>query len=247
MQAMDSPEVSRIKAHNLGVNDMVNLVLQRSEIIRDQPKPNRFIKAWVNGNDAPLLDLVEKLGADELVRRAAAFIYLEFQKMKPFLTSPAPRKVADIGCGYALFDLFLAREYDADLVLIDIEANEKRHFGFEKEGAAYSSLAQTRDFLIANGVEAGSIELRNPQTDSLSDIKELDYIFSFISCGFHYPWDTYLDFYDKALSAEGRVILDLRARKFAEALPEISKFGFARHLAKAANGSADRIMFMKAA
>ncbi len=246
MEARDSAEVSGISAANLGPQDMVNLILQRSQIIRDQNKPNRFIKAWTKGNDAPLLRLIDEIGADELIRRAAAFIYLEFQELRPFFEQPKPRKVADIGCGYAFFDLFLAREFGAKLILIDLETNEHRHFGFNEEGAAYSNLDKTKDFLVANGVEETSIDLRNPKADDLSDLANLDYVFSFISCGFHYPWDTYLGFYQAALSPNGRIILDLRTRQFANALPEISKFGFVRHLTKAASGSADRIMIAKA-
>lgn len=246
MQAKSHPDVAGISAANLSSQDIVNLVLQRSEIIRDQDGPNRFIKAWINGNDAPLLRLVDKIGSDELLRRAAAFIYLEFQQLKPFLQNPKPRKIADIGCGYAIFDLFLAREFGTSVVLIDLEASDHRHFGFEAQGAAYSDLSQTRDFLMANGVKKNLIEIRNPKESDISDIKGLDYVFSFISCGFHYPWDTYLGFYQTALSSRGRIIIDLRARKFANALPEISKFGFARHLTKAANGSAERIMIAKA-
>ena len=246
MEAKGAPEISGLRAANLRAQDMVNLVLQRSEIIRDQNNHNRFIKAWTRGNDTPLLRLVEEIGADELIQRAAAFIYLEFQQLRPFLAKPKPRKVADIGCGYALFDLFLAREFGAKLVLIDLETNDQRHFGYHEEGSAYSNLAQARDFLIANGIQETSIDLRNPETDDLSDLANLDYVFSFISCGFHYPWHTYLGLYEAALSPKGRIILDLHARQFAGVLPDISKFGFVRHLTKAAYGGADRIMIAKA-
>ena len=180
------------------------------------------------------------------MRRAGAFIFLEFEELKPHLTSPAPKRIADIGCGYALFDLFLAKEFGTKVILIDLETNDKRHFGFKAEGAAYSNLDQTRDFLVDNGVPEKSIDLRNPETDDLTDIKNLDYVFSFISCGFHYPWDTYKTFYQDAVKPKGRIILDLRAHKLPEALPGISEFGFARIIEKAANNTADRVMIAKA-
>lgn len=245
MGAMDALEITSLSPGKLDAQDMVNLILQRSEIIRDQPKFNRYIKAWTKGEDGPILDLVDRMGIDTLVRRAAAFIFLEFQELKPHLQVPAPARVADIGCGYALFDLFLAKEYESELVLIDLETNDNRHFGFKSEGAAYSNLDQTRDFLAANGVPDTAIDLRNPEKDDLSDIKNLDYVFSFISCGYHYPWDTYKTFYEQSLNAKGRVILDLRAHKLADALPGISEMGFARIVEKAANNSADRVMIAK--
>lgn len=245
MGAMDAPEITSLTPGPLDEQDMVNLILQRSEIIRDQPRFNRYIKAWTQGEDGPLFELIDQIGIETLVRRAAAFIYLEFEELKPHLAKPQPKHIADIGCGYALFDLFLAKEFGTKLVLIDLETNDNRHFGFKSEGAAYSNLDQTRDFLTANGVSDDLIDLRNPEKDDLKDLQNLDYVFSFISCGFHYPWDTYKDFYQQAVAPEGRIILDLRAHKLADALPGISEIGFARILEKAANNSADRVMIAK--
>lgn len=245
LRTKSHPDVAAISAAHLSARDIMNLVLQRSEIIRDQDRPNRFIKAWTNGDDAPLVELVENIGAEELLHRAAAFIYLEFQQLKPFLKAPKPKRIADIGCGYAIFDLFLAREFGTKLILIDLETSHQRHFGFEAQGAAYSDLSRTRDFLTANGIDDGLIEVRNPNESDLSDIKGLDYVFSLISCGFHYPWDTYLDFYQSALSSRGRIIIDIRTQEFAKAFPEVSKIGFVRHLAKSANGHAERIMIAR--
>lgn len=68
----ERPELAGISAANLDAQDMVNPILQRSEIIRDQDNHHRFVKAWTKGNDGPLLGLVEEIWADELVRRAAA-------------------------------------------------------------------------------------------------------------------------------------------------------------------------------
>ncbi|MCJ8334251.1 MAG: hypothetical protein MJH10_08440 [Epibacterium sp.] len=63
--------------------------------------------------------------------------------------------------------------------------------------------------------------------------------------GNQHPWDTYKSFYQNSVSDEGRIILDLRAHKLADALPGISEIGFARFLEKAANNSADRVMIAK--
>lgn len=155
------------------------------------------------------------------------------------------KKIADIGCGYALFDLFLAKEYDSKLNLIDLESNESRHFGFKEEGAAYSSLANAKDFLIANGVKKTSIKTFNPETDDLSKITKLDYAFSFISCGFHYPWSTYEEFFRTNVAPTGRIILDVRSHKLNNHLREMSSMGYMRSIVMAANNSADRIMIVK--
>ncbi|MEP5152200.1 class I SAM-dependent methyltransferase [Planktotalea sp.] len=245
MGAMDAPEIKELKTEALDDGDVLNLILQRSEIIRDQPRPNHYIKAWVNGNQTPIFDLINTLGRDVLIRRAASFIFLEFQQLEHIFEDKKPKTIADIGCGYALFDLFLAKKYGTKLRLIDLESNENRHFGFQEEGAAYSSLANATKLLTDNGVKKSAIQTFNPEKDDLSGITDLDYAFSFISCGYHYPWTTYEDFFKNNVAKNGRVILDVRGRELGNHLRQMSGMGFVRAIVKAANNSADRIMLVK--
>ncbi|MEP3847407.1 MAG: hypothetical protein ABJM43_18840 [Paracoccaceae bacterium] len=245
MGAMDALQITELDTSSLDDSDVLNLILQRSEIIRDQDDYNSYIKAWIRNDHAPILDLINLLGRDTLIRRAAAFIYLEFEQLKPIFDKNTPNYVADIGCGYALFDLFLAKEYDSKLALIDLESNEFRHFGFADSGAAYSSLANTDTFLKANGVKKSKLKTYNPETDDLGKIKKLDYAFSFISCGFHYPLSTYEQFFHDSVRDEGRIIVDIRARELGKTMLEVSRWGSTRALVKAANNSADRVMITK--
>jgi uncharacterized protein YjaZ len=64
MAAMDAPQITEIETESLDDSDVLNLILQRSEIIRDQEKYNRYIKAWTRGDDAPILDLINRMGRD---------------------------------------------------------------------------------------------------------------------------------------------------------------------------------------
>jgi len=245
MAAMDAPQITEIETESLDDSDVLNLILQRSEIIRDQEKYNRYIKAWTRGDDAPILDLINRMGRDTLIRRAGAFIYLEFEQLRHIFDKKTPEYVADIGCGYALFDMFLAKEYDSKLALINLESNDNRHFGFKDSGAAYSSLANIETFLKANGVKKGKVKTYNPETDDLSKIKKLDYAFSFISCGYHYPLSTYHQFFRDSVGKNGRIIVDIRSHTLGDTMLEVSDLGFTRALVKAANNSADRVMIAK--
>ncbi len=247
MRALDTPAISDLKTTALDESDMVNLILQRSEIIRDQPRFNRYIRAWTRGDDTPLRELIDQMGVEELSRRAAAFIYLEYLELRWIFEDKPPKNIADIGCGYAFFDLFLARDHGCDVALIDLESNENRHFGFEAEGAAYSSLKVAKKLLTDNKVPEKKIQTFNPETDDVTTMQELDYAFSFISCGFHYPWSAYRDFFKNCVAQDGRTILDLRARTLGDVMLELSEFGYVRALTKAANNSAHRVMIVKAA
>lgn len=249
-QAMAATEDSRIAALDSAAfseADILNLILQRSEIIRDRPRPNRYIKRWTEGDSAPIRDLIVEMGTDTLVRRAAAFIYLEYLDLKPIFEKAPPQRVADIGCGYAMFDMFLAQDFGCHLVLIDLEQNDHRHFGFQDEGAAYSNLGVARRFLTDNGVSDGAIQTLNPDSADLGKVRDLDYAFSFISCGFHYPWQTYREFFETALRPGGSVILDIRRRKSPAAQAEMAALGQIDVVDQAADGSADRIMLTRPA
>ncbi|WP_299733522.1 class I SAM-dependent methyltransferase [uncultured Tateyamaria sp.] len=245
MQAIESEAVTSLRMDALEQDDFVNLVLQRSEVIRDQPKYNRYIRAWMSGDSTPLNDLIDQIGPEVIARRAAAFIYLEYLQLRPIFEAKAPKSIADIGCGYAMFDLFLARDFGSVLHLIDLESNDTRHFGFEEEAAAYSSLKVAKKLLTDNGVPAKSIKTLNPEKQDVLKLKKLDFAFSFISCGFHYPWDTYRDFFLKSVAPDGRIILDIRSKVLNVAVRELSEIGYVRSVEMAAGNTADRVMIAK--
>ncbi len=205
-------------------SDMVNLILQRSEVLADSPNGQSPIKSWMGGDSGPILSEVDRLG-EEIARRAAGVILAEYRAMSETVMAAGPKRIADIGCGYAIWDLFASRDTGADLLLIDIEENEHRHFGFAEQGAAYTSLAAAGDFLKRNGVAADKITLLNPRAADLAAAGPVDLAVSFISCGFHYPVDAYLDFFRDQVSPEGAVLIDLRRGTAQEQLAKLSDIG----------------------
>lgn len=246
LEATHAPVIQQINVGAFREIDMINLILQRSEIIRDLPRSGRIVKAWTEGDERPIRDVVDKFG-EELVRRAAAIIWLEYQEIKPAIDRVAPRIIADIGCGYAIFDLFAWRDFPGRLLLIDLEQSDDRHFGFRDTGAAYTSLEIARKFLVDNGVTAEDIETINPQDTSLPEQGQVDLAVSFISCGFHYPCDTYADFFDKGLASDGAIILDLRKRQADRGLSTLQRFGTVTTLTDCAYGNGQRVLTTKSA
>jgi len=214
----------------LGAGDLVNLVLQRSEVLAGLPARDAIVRAWEAGDEGPIRGAVASLG-EEIARRAAAAIHGEYLALRPRLLALAPGRIADIGCGYGFFDLFLARDLGADLLLIDIEANPRRHFGFAAEGAAYTNLATARALLEANGVDPRRIVTLNPATAPLAAAGPVDVALSFLSCGFHYPVDAYMDFFTRQVRPGGAVILDLRARTAARQEATLAPLGPAEPIA----------------
>ncbi|MBV1868728.1 MAG: class I SAM-dependent methyltransferase [Marinosulfonomonas sp.] len=223
-------------------DDLVNVILQRSEVLWDQPKPGAVIRSWRAGDMGPINAAVDRLGED-IARRAAAVIHAEFRSLEPVLSQSSPKIIADIGCGYAFFDLFAARYFNCDLVLIDLEQNEHRHFGFQEEGAAYSSLSVARQMLLDNGVEDAAIRLLNPNQEDPASCRDIDLAFSFLSCGFHYPVSSYIPFFEKSVADEGSIILDLRSKTAQAQQKAVSHIGVIEHLP--ARGKSTRIHLKK--
>ncbi|MEM6695627.1 MAG: class I SAM-dependent methyltransferase [Pseudomonadota bacterium] len=224
------------------LDDFANLVLQRSAVLGDHPGAARPIKAWRNGNPKPLRDLVSR-DPVSLARSALGFINAEFMALRGLIERLGPKRVADIGCGYAIFDLCMYAATGADILLIDIEATDDRHFGYASEGAGYSSLAVAQRFLTANGVPESSISLWNPKKSELESDAPIDLAYSFLSCGFHYPIDMYLPFFRFAVKARGAVILDLRSRQANANISQLESLGTVRVLER--EGSVTRVLLNK--
>lgn len=240
----DEPAIKAMNFACLMREDLINLVLQRSEVMFDRPRSGQVIRAWGVGDMAPMEAEIDRLGV-EIARRAAGVIHAEYRAIEPLLRDLAPERVADIGCGYAFFDLFLARELKADVLLIDLESNERRHFGFQREGAAYSSLSRAKALLRANGVLAKQVTTLNPREKAPEKVKPVDLAVSFLSCGFHYPVDAYLPFLDKALKPGGAAIFDLRANTAAAQAEALQRFGTLQDLPSPPK--ARRVLLRKAA
>ncbi len=226
-QLVGEIDLSVVDALDFGAfdeNDLLNLVLQRSGVLFDIPRSGRLIREWSAGNAAPLEAVVQKLGV-EIARRAAAIIYAEFLGIKPVLDRLDTGFVADIGCGYAMFDLFLGRAFGARILLVDIEENDARHFGFAGSGAAYASLDVARRFLQDNGLAGDRIKTVNPLKEDLGRFNGITLATSFLSCGFHYPVSTYTGFFRNQLCDDGAIILDRRKRDRGAQLADLRALG----------------------
>lgn len=219
MKAVEDMDISMFST-----GDVVNMILQRAQIIFDVDKGGQLIRAWSDGDPQPLVDVAE--GRPELlIRRTLAAIYQEYQAMLPTLRAIDPDRIADIGCGYGFFDVFAARELGCDVVLIDIEENENRHFGYRMSGSAYSNLGVAAEFARANGVKKKALKTINPKNEDLTKVPPVDLAVSFMSCGFHYPVNTYMDYFRDGVTEDGQLIIDLRAAREEEQTRTLSELG----------------------
>jgi SAM-dependent methyltransferase len=181
-------------------NDVQKLCYQRSNSIRDLP---------TFSDVAETADEHEGL-KNTILQRIFAEIEENFDNILPALEGISPRNVADIGCGYAFLDLLMYRKFNCRLLLIDVEDTGSIHFYYRKKGAGYTDLDIARKFLEANGVPSDMIATLNPQHEDIEKAENVDLAISLLSCGFHYPAETYASFFADVV--DKAVILDLRRR-----------------------------------
>lgn len=139
-----------------------------------------------------------------------ADIQSEIDSVRAYLPAHV-ENLLDIGFGIGGIDVLL---YDAvkpkKMFLIDKNKTDPViWYGFEKQGAAYNSLRYADQLLHDNGIPASAYALIDIDTQPFPD-ETFDLIVSFISWGFHYPIQTYLEQVKKALSAAGVLIVDVR-------------------------------------
>lgn len=154
----------------------------------------------------------------------------DFETYEKFL--PESCEVAvDIGCGIGVQDIFLMNKLPkVDVLLIDKTYTEKKiWYGYKKEGAFYNSFEETTNMMIDNGYEK-----RISFQEALNGIIQLpnnsvDLITSFISWGFHYPVETYLDEALRVMKPGATLIIDVR--KQTNGYSKLSeKFGYIRQI-----------------
>lgn len=132
-----------------------------------------------------------------------------------------PTTILDIGCGFAHESRFFAKKYGSKLWLI--EGNKSTQTGADRYGSFgdpsnleyYHNLSQLEEFLGREGID-GKYTVVNAEDPQLPDMK-FDLICSWLSCGFHYPLDTYKDLILKHSGPETKLIFDLRKASY---LPE---------------------------
>lgn len=240
IRAARSAAIQSLDFSMFSTRDIANVALQRSEVLLDIPGQADALRAWARGDDGPILHIAGQHGTD-LARRALACMFIEYRALRPVLRKIAPKRIADIGCGYGFFGLFAQAELGADLLLVDTETSKGRVLRYSTNGSACADLQIAARFLIANGCDPARITTLNPQQGDLLSHPGQDLAISLLACGFLFPAETYAPFFRQCVRPGGSVILDVRVRRAQNNLPVLEQLGHLNRLTHAADGKAARI------
>jgi len=129
-------------------------------------------------------------------------------------------KILDIGCGIAGVECLLSN--NNKIYLIDKTQTDKNiYYGYKDKTSFYNSLEIAKQNLIANGIQENNIFTQEAEDNKILFKEEFDLIISLISCGFHYPIETYLDQIYNKLKMGGTLIINIR--KGTTGIKEINK------------------------
>lgn len=142
-----------------------------------------------------------------------------FKQVDAYLKTP-PKRILDIGCGYAHISEMFQKKYGTELWLLDGDfnsnpstANRSAKFGPVDDFQFYMPIPMLRERLDSTGMKYNFVDANNINIPE--DIK-FDFVCSWISCGFHYPASTYKKLIQKHTTEDSVIIMDFRRKSLNE-------------------------------
>lgn len=136
----------------------------------------------------------------------------DFQIVDNYLKVP-PKRILDIGAGYAYVSQLFQEKYGTELYLLDgnFDGNTKRHnkYGDAESMSFYGQLNDLKNYYDSQNLNYVQVDANNIFIDK--NIK-FDLICSWMSCGFHYPVDTYKDLIKNHSNEDTTTIMDIRRK-----------------------------------
>ena len=138
----------------------------------------------------------------------------QFEWLDSYLDKP-PRTLLDIGCGHAHIARFFQEKYGTELYLLDgdvsttLDRSRTARFGSVDDFSFYSTVNELKTVWDSWGMNYHFVDANDPCIPS--DVR-FDLITSWVSCGFHYPYDTYHDLIVRHTDPGSVVIMDFRRK-----------------------------------
>jgi len=138
-----------------------------------------------------------------------------FEMVDQYLPTP-PRRILDIGAGYAHVSQFFQQRYGTELWLLDGDRslNTDQHTRKAKYGPVenfqfYAPVTQLKKHWDSQQMRYTFVNAADPLIDPTV---KFDLVYSWISCGFHYPVTVYKDLIMSHTDETSVIIMDFRRK-----------------------------------
>ena len=135
-----------------------------------------------------------------------------FEKIDKFINFQ-PKRILDIGCGLAYESQMFQKKYNCELYLLDGDFDDTSHvkrdikYGTVDNFAFYNKVDELKESFDKRKMDYTFVNANNIQ---IPETIKFDLIISIVSCGFHYPANTYKDLVQKHSTNDTVIIFDLR-------------------------------------
>ena len=141
----------------------------------------------------------------------------ELETFKAFLPDSA-ENVMDIGCGLGIINIYLNKFFNkkSNFFLLDKSRIDKKiNYGFSSNYESYNDLNETKNILLENEVDSGSIYLFDVEKKFQIN-KKMNLVISLKSMGYHYPINTYIELFRNCCTKDTVFIYDIGDNQYDE-------------------------------
>lgn len=139
----------------------------------------------------------------------------EYKVIEHYIQSP--KRVLELGCGLGRFSIFLNSQLDTgpEFFLADYsKISERVKYGWNPADSFYNNLDLTKEFCNLNGLS--NLSIIDLEKESVSSLSDIDLVMSFLSVGFHYPIEQYMDHLLDITTDDATFIFGIRKGKYNE-------------------------------
>jgi SAM-dependent methyltransferase len=146
-----------------------------------------------------------------------------FELIDSFLTQP-PNQVLDIGCGLAFESEMLQKKYNSNLYLLDgdfettKDRNRDTKYGDASTLRFYSRVEDLKRSFDQRRLQYSFVDANNI---NLNENIKFDLVYSNISCGYHYPLNTYADLLKKHTTKDTIMVFDIHTHYWTDQLGDL--------------------------
>jgi SAM-dependent methyltransferase len=143
---------------------------------------------------------------------------ISFDLLDSFLTKP-PKNILDIGCGLAFESEMFQQKYNSNLYLLDGDFESTANISRDRDYSATTPLAfYSKITDLTSSFDSRKIRYNFINANAINLEKNLifDFVFSNVSCGYHYPLSVYADLLRKHTNKNSIMVFDIHSRYFKE-------------------------------
>jgi SAM-dependent methyltransferase len=140
-----------------------------------------------------------------------------FEMLDAYLKTP-PKRILDIGCGFAKVSELFQKKYGTELYLLESDMKNSPGKRIGKWGTAdsfqwYLPIETLKQAWDSQDLRYTFVDGANIQVPA--DVK-FDLVYSWLSCGFHYPVTTYQNLIKQHTTSDSVIIMDFRGNLTAQ-------------------------------